>query len=277
MATIHPTAIVHPEAKLGKNVVIEAYAVIQSPHVILEEGVVIKSHAFIDGHVKIGKGTIVWPFASIGTQPQDLKYRGETTYVEIGEYCQIRESVTINSSCGEGTKVVIGNRCMIMAYCHIAHNCTLGNGVIMANSATLAGHVSVGDCAILGGLSAIHQHTRIGAYAMLGGGSMVGQDLPPFCLGSGFPMRVVGLNVIGLKRHQFSLEERKALIRAYRVTLQSNYSWKEAKRLLLDEFGNNKHLEEWISFCDTTKRGLALVRNRKKMAHIDTGDLVDVR
>ncbi len=275
MSKIHPTAIVHPDAKLGKDVVVEAYAVINSPHVSLGDNVIIKSHVYLDGHVRIGKGTTIWPFASIGTQTQDLKYQGEVTYVEIGERCQIREYVTVNSSCGAGTKVKIGNNCLVMAYCHVAHNCTIGNGVIMSNGATLAGHVDIGNHAILGGVCAIHQHTRIGDFAMVGGGSMVGQDLPPFCIGSGFPLRVVGLNVIGLKRHKFSLELRKQLIRAYRITFQSGLSWNEAKEQIHQELGSNERLATWVNFCDATTRGLSATR-RKRGVRIPEPDLVEV-
>ena len=265
MTKIHPTAIVHSSISLGKDVVIEAYAVLNSPNIKIGDNVVIKSHAYIDGHVTIGQGTTIWPFASIGSQTQDLKYKGEVTYVEIGENCQIREYVTINSSCGEGTKVIIGNQCLIMAYCHVAHNCVIGNGVIMSNGATLAGHVTIGNHAILGGVCAVHQYTRIGDYAMVGGGSMVGQDLPPFCIGSGFPLRVVGLNVVGLKRHKFSLDLRKQLIRAYRLTYETSLSWEQIREQIQDELGDNESVNTWIHFCDQTVRGLSPLRRKKEM------------
>ncbi len=275
MKKIHPTAIIHPEASLGKNVEIGAYTVIASPHVILHDNVCIKSHVYLDGNLTVGTGTTIWPFASIGTQTQDLKYKGEVTYVEIGQNCQIREYVTINSSCGEGTKVKIGNHCLIMAYCHVAHNCEIGNGVIMSNGATLAGHVTIGDHAILGGVCAVHQYTRIGKYAMVGGGSMVGQDLPPFCIGTGFPLKVVGLNVVGLKRHKFSLDLRKQLIRAYRLTYQAGMNWSQVREQIIEELGVNDSLNTWIDFCDQTVRGLSPLR-RKSEAKADNRDLVEV-
>ncbi len=134
---IHPTAIIEEGAQIGKNVCIEPYAIIKS-NVVLEDEVVIKSHAYIDGYTHIGKATVVWPSASIGTMTQDLKYRGERTYVKIGERCQIREFASINSSCGEDNSVTIGNDCLIMTYCHVAHNCEVGNNVIMSNAVTLA-------------------------------------------------------------------------------------------------------------------------------------------
>lgn len=275
MAEIHPTALVHPEAKLGNGVKIEAYVIIASPYVELGDGVVIKPHVYIEGHVKIGKGTTVWPFASIGAKTQDLKYRGETTYVEIGEQCQIREYVTINSSCGEGTKVIVGNNCLLMAYCHVAHNCTIGNNVIMANSATLAGHVYVGNHVTLGGICAIHQYTRIGDYAMVGGGSMVAQDIPPYCMASGYPAKVAGLNVIGLKRRKFSISLRKMLIRAYRLTYQAGLSWKEAREVILAEHGSDPFVKNWVFFCDQTERGIAAPRSRGRgKKNIASSDLL---
>lgn len=276
MANIHPTALVHKDAQIAPTVTIEAYAVIQSPHVILEDGVVIKSHVYIDGRVHIKKNTTIWPFASIGTQTQDLKYKGEVTFVEIGENCQIREYVTINSSCGENSKVIVGNRCLIMAYCHVAHDCTLGNGVIMTNGATLAGHVRVGDNAILGGLCAVHQNARIGDHAMVGGGSMVGQDLPPYCIGTGFPLKIVGLNIIGLKRHKFPLEVRKELIRVYRITFQSGLNWKEAKELIEKELPDNEYVRTWVRFCSETKRGMSKLRKQRKVESEEVRELVEL-
>lgn len=261
---IHPTAVVHPKAKIGPGVRIEPYAIVNSPHIVLEENVVIKSHAYIDGRVHIKEGTTIWPFASIGTQTQNLKYQGEVTFVTIGKNCHIREYVTINSSCGENSKVVIGDNCLVMAYSHIAHNCSIGDHVIMANGATLAGYVKVGSFVTLGGLCAIHQHARVGDYAMVGGGAMVGQDLPPYCIGAGYPLKIVGLNMIGLKRHKFSLEERKKLIMLYRITFQQNLSWDQAKEKIQDLYGQNPAAERWIRFTDETSRGLAPLRKQKK-------------
>lgn len=260
----HERAVVHPEAKVGKNVTIGPYAVIDSPDVVLADNVTIKPHAYITGHTTIGENTTIWPFASIGAQTQDLKYQGEITYVKIGKNCSIRESVTINSSCGEGSVVEIGDQCLIMAYCHIAHNCLVGNRVVMSNGATLAGHVTIGDFAILGGLSAFHQHSRIGAYSMVGGGSMVGQDLPPFCIGQGYPLLVAGLNLVGLKRNHFSLQDRKVLAEVFRITFQSDLSWLEAKEKILDLSTESPHVATWVRFCESSDRGLAKYRHKER-------------
>jgi UDP-N-acetylglucosamine acyltransferase len=255
MSDIHPTAIIEPGAKIGNQVTIEAYAVIKK-NVILEDNVTIKSHAYIDGFTTIGAGTIVWPSASIGTKPQDLKYRGEKTFVLVGKNCEIREFTTINSSCQENSSVTIGDNCLIMAYCHVAHNCTIGNRVIMANSAMLAGHVTIDDCAVIGGMTPVHQHCRIGRYAMVGGLSRISHDVPPFSLGAGSPYKLGGLNLVGLKRHGFSLEERKELSRAFKLTYRSGLHLSEALSAIEEESNLGEHTRHWIDFCRTSKRGL---------------------
>ena len=159
--------------------------------------------------------------ASIGTRTQDLKFRGEKTFVKIGSNCQIREFVTINSSCEENSVVSVGDNCLIMAYCHMAHNCSVGNKVIMSNNATLAGHVTVDDCAIIGGLTPIHQFVRMGRYAMVGGLSRVTHDIPPYTIGAGIPFKFGGLNIIGLKRHGFPLKVRRELAKVFKLLYRS--------------------------------------------------------
>lgn len=259
MSQIHPTAIIEPGARIGLNVSIGPYSVIGS-NVCLEDGVVLKSHVCIDGHTTIGSGTVVWPGAVIGTKTQDLKYRGEITYVEIGKSCEIRECVTINSSCGEGTVVKVGDGCLIMAYCHIAHNCVLGNQVIMANNATLAGHVTIEDCAIIGGLTAVHQFCKIGCYAMVGGMSRVTYDVPPYTIGGDSPYRLGGLNLIGLKRRGFSLKARNLLCQAFRLVYREDLSLHTALERIENELEQSKEIVHWLSFCRSSKRGLIGLR-----------------
>lgn len=255
MSNIHPQAIVEPGAKIGKNVTIEPFAVVKS-NVTLEDNVVIKSHAYIDGYTHIGEGTIIWPSASIGTKTQDLKYRGEKTFVIIGKGCEIREFVTINSSCQENSTVRIGDHCLIMAYCHVAHNCEIGNRVVMSNSAMLAGHVIVEDCAIIGGMTPVHQFSRIGSYAMVGGFSRVPRDIPPFTVGGGFPYKFGGINIIGLKRHKFPLEVRVALSKAFKITYRSGLRLEDAIAQIEKEIEPMKEVQHWIDFCKSSKRGL---------------------
>ncbi len=255
MSNIHPQAIVEPGAKIGKNVTIEPFAVVKST-VTLEDNVVIKSHAYIDGHTSIGEGTVIWPSASIGTKTQDLKFRGEKTYVVIGKRCEIREFVTINSSCQENSVVRIGDECLIMAYCHVAHNCEIGNRVVMSNSAMLAGHVIVEDCAIIGGMTPVHQFSRIGCYAMVGGFSRVPRDVPPYTVGGGFPYKFGGINIIGLKRHKFPLEVRVALSKAFKITYRSGLHLEDAISQIESEIAPHTEVKHWIEFCKNSKRGL---------------------
>jgi UDP-N-acetylglucosamine acyltransferase len=255
MSNIHPQAIVEPGAIIGKNVTVEPFAVVKKT-VTLEDSVVIKSHAYIDGNTTIGEGTIIWPSASIGTKTQDLKFRGEKTYVVIGKRCEIREFVTINSSCQENSTVRIGDECLIMAYCHVAHNCEIGNRVVMSNSAMLAGHVIVEDCAIIGGMTPVHQFSRIGCYSMVGGFSRVPRDVPPYTVGGGFPYKFGGINIIGLKRHKFPLEVRVALSKAFKLTYRSGLHLEEAINQIENELEPHKEVKHWIDFCKNSKRGL---------------------
>ncbi len=255
MSNIHPSAIIEPGAVIGENVTVEAYAVVKST-VTLKDGVVIKSHAYIDGNTTIGEGTVIWPSASIGTKTQDLKFRGEKTYVVIGKNCEIREFATINSSCNENSVVKIGDGCLIMAYCHVAHNCELGNRVIMANNAMLAGHVVVEDYAIIGGMTPVHQFSRIGCYSMVGGFSRITHDVPPYTLGAGAPYKLGGLNLIGLKRHGFPIDVRRGLTKAFKLTYRSGLRISAALEIIEDEVDMNPHVRHWIDFCRSSKRGL---------------------
>jgi len=254
-SNIHPSAIIEPGAIIEEGVTVEPYAIIKS-NVVLRKGVTIKSHAYIDGHTTIGEGTTIWPSASIGTRTQDLKFNGETTYVQIGKNCDIREFVTINSSCNEGSIVKIGDNCLIMAYCHVAHNCEIGNHVIMSNSAMLAGHVTVEDHVVIGGMTPVHQWVRIGAYSMVGGFSRITHDIPPFTLGAGAPYKLGGLNLIGLKRNNFSLDQRKDLTKAFKITYRSGLHLKEAMAKLKLESSGSDCINRWINFCTESKRGL---------------------
>lgn len=255
MSNIHPQAIVEKGAIVGKNVTIEPFAVIKRT-VTLGDDVVVKSHAYIDGNTTIGEGTVIWPGASIGTKTQDLKFRGENTYVVIGKRCEIREFVTINSSCQEGSIVKVGDGCLIMAYCHVAHNCEIGNHVIMSNSAMLAGHVIVGDYAIIGGMTPVHQFSRIGRHAMVGGFSRVPRDIPPYTVGGGFPYKFGGINIIGLKRHKFPLEVRIALSKAFKITYRSGLHLEDALSQIEQEIERGQEVNHWIEFCKSSKRGL---------------------
>ena len=255
MNQIHPLAIVDSQAVLGNNVAIGPFCVVHAG-AILEDDVVLHSHVVIHGTTKIGKGTQIFSGAVIGGKPQDLKFRGEKSFVSIGEYCEIREYVTVNCACGEGEAVVVGDKCLIMAYCHIAHNAVVGNRVIMANGATLAGHVIVEDAAIIGGLSAVHQFSRIGRHCMVGGMSRVTHDVPPYTIGAGTPYRLGGLNLVGLKRYGFSLKTRIALAKAFKLLYRSGLPVQIALERTEKEIEMFPEVQHWLSFCRSTKRGL---------------------
>ena len=257
MGKIHRTAIVHKKVKIGKDVVIGPYSILDSPDIVLHDGVEIKSYVSVEGNVEIGKGTKISSYCSIGAVTTNLSYRGETTYVKIGEDCDIREYVSINSSCGEGTTVRVGDRCLLMPYAFVAHNCSVGNDVIMTNGATLAGHVKIGNYVILGGLSAIAQRLRVGDHAMLGGGSMVQFDIPPFSISSGYPCRVAGLNIVGLKRRKFTPQVQKDLYKAFRITYKMGLKWSDARERILESISQSEHIDNWVSFCSTSEKGVA--------------------
>lgn len=256
---IHPLAVVHPKAKIGKNVEIEPFAVVKE-NVTLEDGVTIKSSAYIDGHTCIGKNSIIWPGAVIGTKTQDRKFRGETTFVKIGSHCEIREFATINSSTAAESVVSVGDHSLIMAYCHIAHNCTVGNYVTMSNNSLLAGHVTVEDYAILGGMTPVHQFVRIGCHAMVGGMSRVTHDVPPYTIGGGIPYSLGGINRIGLQRRNVSFEVRKALFKAYRLIYRSRLLLQEALDAIEQEVEMYPEVRHFVDFCRQTKRGIIGMR-----------------
>jgi UDP-N-acetylglucosamine acyltransferase len=215
--TIHPTAVVDPAAQLGAGVTIGPFCCI-GPNVVLEEGVRLVSHVVVDGYTVVGAETIIYPFASIGHPPQDLKYRGEVSRLLIGRANRIREHVTMNPGTeGGGLVTRVGDHCLFMASSHVAHDCRIGDHVILANNATLAGHVELGEHVVLGGLSAVHQFVRIGPHAMVGGMSGVEHDVIPYGLVMGDRARLSGLNLVGLERRGFSREDVRALRNAYRM------------------------------------------------------------
>lgn len=257
---IHPTAIVDPDARLGAGVTVGPYAVV-GPKVTIGDGCSIGAHAVIESHARIGKGTRVAPFASIGAPPQDLKFRGEETWVEIGEGAVIREYVTVNrGTAGGGGVTRVGNGTLLMAYCHVAHDCEVGNRVVMANAATLAGHVHVGDNAIIGGLVGVHQFVRIGAFSILGALSGVSMDIPPYVTAvvgrGGRGQSLYGLNLIGLKRNGFSSETIGALKDAYRILFRSGLPMSEALARAEAEVPQIPEVTHLIAFIRESKRGV---------------------
>ncbi len=214
---IHPTALVDRAAQVGRDVTIGPYCIV-GPHVVLGEGVQLIAHVYADGRTQIGAGTVVYPFASIGTRPQDKKYHGEPSELIIGRDNQIREHVTMNPGTeGGGMVTQVGDGCLFMMAAHVAHDCRIGDNVILANNATLAGHVTVGDYAIIGGLSAVHQFVRIGPHAMIGGMSGVESDVIPYGTVKGERAHLAGLNTVGMERRGFSKDQIRELRTAYRM------------------------------------------------------------
>jgi UDP-N-acetylglucosamine acyltransferase len=248
MANIHPTAVVEDGAVLGENVVIGPYSMV-GPNVRLGDGVILQSHVVVAGNTSIGAGTRVYPFASIGLPPQDLKYRGERTRLEIGCNNIIREQVTMHPGTIHGKRVTrVGNDCMFMVAAHVAHDCVVGDHVVMVNCATLGGHVHVGDWAMIGGLSAAHQFTRIGRHAMIGGMSGVETDVIPFGSVTGNRARLQGLNIIGMKRRDFSRERIHALRHAYRLLFAQEGTMAERLEDVVDLFHDDENVMEIVNF-----------------------------
>lgn len=253
MQKIHPTAIIESSVKLGNNVEVGAYTVITG-NTKIGEGTKIIAQAHITGNTKIGKNNTIYPFASIGTAPQDLKFKGEEVFLEIGDNNTIREHVTINPGTVTGaSKTIIGNNCLFMVGAHIAHDCVVGNNVILANNATLAGHVQVGDNAIIGGLSAVHQFVRIGANAMVGGMSGIESDVIPYGNAFGERASLNGLNLIGLKRKNFDREKIHSLRNAFKDIFEADGNMSEKISKVKDEYKNNNEVLEIISFIETGK------------------------
>jgi UDP-N-acetylglucosamine acyltransferase len=253
---IHPTAIISPDAQLDKGVEIGPYSIIGSD-VRIGKNTVIGPHTVIDDYTHIGEGCRIFQFCSIGAPPQDLKFGGEKTSVVIGDFNIIREFVTIHRATSADIGVtLIGDHNLLMAYAHVAHNCKLGNHIIMSNVATLGGHVHVEDYAIISGLSAVHQFSRIGAHSIIGGASGVAKDIPPYTLANGNHARLFGLNLIGLKRRNFSEETIKALGKAYRIIFRSRLLLDAAIKKVEDEVENFPEVQHFIQFIKESKRGV---------------------
>jgi len=258
MSEIHPTAIVDPQAQLADDVQVGPYACI-GPHVKIGAGTIVKQHANIEGHTVIGKKCEVYPFACIGMKSQDLKYvDGDITHVEIGDRTILREYSTVHLGTKPGETTRVGSDCLIMAYCHIAHACQVGDHVIMSNLGTLAGEVVVEEYAIIGGLAAVHQFCRIGAHSMVAGASRVRQDCAPFMLtdASNEEAKVVGPNIVGLKRQGYGPEVRSALKEAFRLLYREGLNRTQALDKIKYEMNETPEIKMLIDFYQSSKRGV---------------------
>jgi UDP-N-acetylglucosamine acyltransferase len=256
MAQVHPTAVVHPDARLHETVEVGPYAII-GPKVTIGEGTRVGPHAVIEGRTTLGARNRVFQFASVGAAPQDLKYAGEDTELVIGDENTIREFATLNiGTVGGGGATRVGNRNLFMNYSHVGHDCVVGNGNIFANSSALAGHVEVADFVILGGLSAVHQFTRLGKHSFIAGGAMVVLDVPPYCTAQGDRAELAGLNTVGLSRHGFTEEQQARIKEAYKVLFRSKLTLSEAVAKLRAELGGNPEIDHLLDFVSSSKRGL---------------------
>jgi len=253
---IHPTALVDPSARLAANVEIGAYSII-GPHVEIGAGSRIGPHAVITGHTRIGANNCIFQFVSLGEIPQDKKYAGEATCLEIGDNNTIREFCTFNCGTAQDAGATrVGNDNWIMAYVHLAHDCQIGSHTIFANNAQLAGHVHVGDYAILGGFTVVHQFVRIGAHSITAMGTIALQDIPPFVTASGNPARPHGINSEGLKRRGYGVEALSAIKRAYRMLYRTGDTLEQAKSTITVQLRAHPEIKPLVDFLAVPGRGI---------------------
>ncbi|MFC4262594.1 acyl-ACP--UDP-N-acetylglucosamine O-acyltransferase [Ferruginibacter yonginensis] len=252
---IHPHTYIHPNAKLATNVKVDPFSVIH-PNVEIGEGTWIGSNVTIMDGARIGKNCRIFPGAVISAIPQDLKYSGEDTTVEIGDNTTIREFVTINRGSKANWTTKVGTNCLIMAYCHIAHDCIIGNNCIMSNNTQLAGHVELGDFAILGGMCAVHQFVKIGQHCIISGGSLIRKDVPPFIKAGNEPISYAGVNSVGLKRRGFSLESINEILNIYRIIYNKGLNTTQALNYIEEEVPATNERDEIVTFIRESGRGI---------------------
>ncbi len=256
MTTIHATAIVDPGAQLGVDVEIGAYSMVGS-HVKIGDRTRVMPHVFLNGRTAIGAECAIFPFASIGTQTQDLKFKGGITHVEIGDQTTLREYVTVNAGTNEGDMTRVGSRCHIMAYSHVAHQCVIGNEVIISNATNLGGHVIVEDAAGIGGMCGVHQFIRIGTLSFIGACSKLTQDIPPYMLADGNPATARGINIVGLQRRHVTEDIRKILKDAYKILYRQNLATKQALEQIKAELPACCERDHLVAFVEASERGIA--------------------
>jgi len=252
---IHETAIVDPGADLGEGVEVGPWALI-GPGVRVGAGTVVGPRVLIERDTTVGEDCRLANGAVLGTDPQDLKYKGEESFLEVGDRTVIREFATLNRGTAASGRTLVGTDCLIMAYTHVAHDCELGNHVVLANAVNMGGHVVIEDWASVGGLTPIHQFVRIGAHAFVGGGSRVPQDIPPYCRAAGNPPKLYGLNSVGLERRGFSAEVRRALKEAYRVLFMGNENLTQALSRAEREVPGIPEVRHLLAFIGASERGI---------------------
>lgn len=253
---VHPTAVVAAGAEIGPGATIGAYSIV-GPRVRIGAGTSVAEHVVIDGRTTLGVENRIFPFASLGAVPQDLKYEGEDSELVIGDGNRIREFCTLHPGTRAGGMVTrVGDGNLLMNYAHVAHDCIVGSHNVLANGVQLGGHVTIEDFAVVGALSGIHQFARVGESAIVGAGSMVAQDVPPFCNATGDRARLHGLNAVGLKRRGFPADTERALKHAYRLMFRSGLRVAEAAARVRNEVGAVAEVERFLSFIERSERGV---------------------
>jgi len=252
---IHPSAIISSKAKIESSAIVGPYSII-GEKVSIGANTVVGAHCVIEGNTSIGNDCQIFTGAVIGSKPQDLKFKGEDVFLEIGNNNIIREYCTLNPGTGQGGKTTLGDNNLLMAYSHIAHDCRVGSGCVLANNSTLAGHVTIEDRAVVGGIVAIHQFVRVGMLSIIGGCSKVVQDIPPFSTCDGHPARVYGLNLIGLRRKGVSRESIKQIDQAFRLIFNSGLSAKHAVEKVEKELAATEEINYLVNFIKSSERGL---------------------
>lgn len=251
----YPLANVHPEAKIGNNVIIEPFATIHKD-VVIDDGCWIGPNAIIWDGSRLGKNVKIYPGASVSSIPQDLKFAGEKTETHIGDNTVIREYVTISRGTTDKFKTVIGKNCLLMAYVHVAHDCLIGNNCILVNTVQVAGHVTIEDWAIIGGASALHQFVKVGAHVMLSGGSLVRKDVPPFTKAAREPLAYAGINTVGLRRRGFASEKIAEIQEIYRYVFLKGFNNKKALEAIESSVAPSEERDQILNFIKTSERGI---------------------
>jgi UDP-N-acetylglucosamine acyltransferase len=252
---VHPTAIIDPDANVGSGVVVGPYAII-GPGVVVGKGTVLGPHVLVERDTTLGEQCQLAKGAVVGSDPQDLKYEGEPSRLVVGDRTVVREYATLNRGTRASGRTVVGSDCLIMAYAHVAHDCEIGNHVVLSNAVNMGGHVVIEDWAMVGGLTAIHQFVRIGAHSFCGGGSRVPQDIPPYLRVAGNPVKLYGLNKVGLERRGVSDEVKQALKQTYQVLFQSKLTLTKALDIAEKEVEQIPEVRHLLTFIRSSERGV---------------------
>jgi UDP-N-acetylglucosamine acyltransferase len=256
-AQVHATAVIDDSAELAAGVTVGPYSVI-GPNVVVGSGTTIGAHVVIERDTTVGNDCRLYSGAALGGDPQDLKYAGESSRLTIGDRTVVREFATLNRGSAARGSTDIGTDCLLMAYAHVAHDCIIGDHVVIANAVNMGGHAEVGDWVVIGGMTAVHQFARIGAHAFIGGMSAVRKDVPPYVKASGDPMKLFGLNSIGLQRRGFADEVRAEIRRAYRILFQSKQPLRQALEEARSSLQSSPELNALLSFIESSERGVTV-------------------